>query len=302
MSSPAAAAVFVVAVGLSLGASAVLVARIERAGARLGLSEALLGLVAALAADGPEVTAAVTALLHGQHDIGAGVVLGSNVFNLAALIGLGAFAAGGIRLHRRVVIFEGTVALWVAALSIAAVAGLITPVAALVLALAVLGPCVYVSAVHPSGRPALRLPSRLRAWLAGAVAEEEEELAEAISPGTGGLRDVLAAVAALAVVLGASAAMERRPRSTVSDEIRFVQLTPPGSACSIAIGQGITDAAPGSGAGLQLVVPDIEAARGELVRRGAQVSEIQELAWGRFVFFADLDGRQVGRPATPPRG
>jgi cation:H+ antiporter len=209
MSSPAAAAVFVVAVGLSLGASAVLVARIERVGARLGLSEALLGLVAALAADGPEVTAAVTALLHGQHDIGAGVVLGSNVFNLAALIGLGAFAAGGIRLHRRVVIFEGTVALWVAALSIAAVAGLITPVVALVLALAVLGPYVYVSAVQPSGRSALRLPPRLRAWLAGAVAEEEQELSEAISPEKGGLRDVLAAVAALAVVLGASAAMER---------------------------------------------------------------------------------------------
>src|ERR1700684_4677807 len=97
MSSPVAAAVFVVAVGLSLGGSAVLVARIERVGARLGLSEALLGLVAALAADGPEVTAAVTALSHGQHDIGAGVVLGSDVFQPAARIGLGALAAGGNR-------------------------------------------------------------------------------------------------------------------------------------------------------------------------------------------------------------
>src|SRR6202522_935201 len=79
---------------------------------------------------------------------------------------------------------------------------------------------------------------------------------------------------------------------TVSDEIRFVQLTPPGSACSIAIGQGITDAAPGSVAGLQMVVPDIEAAHDELVKRGAEVSEIQELAWGRFVFFADPDGNK----------
>lgn len=79
---------------------------------------------------------------------------------------------------------------------------------------------------------------------------------------------------------------------TVSDEIRFVQLTPPGSACSIAIGKGITDAAPGSVAGLQMVVPDIEAAHDELVKRGAEVSEIQELAWGRFVFFADPDGNK----------
>jgi hypothetical protein len=157
-------------------------------GAWLGLSEALLGLVAALAADTPEVTSAVTALAHGQHDVGAGVVLGSNVFNLAALIGLGAMLAGGIKLHRRVVIFEGTGALWIAALSIAAVTGLITPVTALALALAVLAPYVYVSAVHPSGRSALPLPPRLRSWLAGAVAEEE--LADAIHP-AGAAREML---------------------------------------------------------------------------------------------------------------
>ena len=88
---------------------------------------------------------------------------------------------------------------------------------------------------------------------------------------------------------------------TVSDEIRFVQLTPPGSACSIAIGRGITDAAPGSVAGLQMVVPDIEAAHGDLVKRGAQVSEIQELAWGRFVFFADPDGNKWALQQLPPR-
>jgi predicted enzyme related to lactoylglutathione lyase len=89
---------------------------------------------------------------------------------------------------------------------------------------------------------------------------------------------------------------------TVSDEIRFVQLTPPGSACSIAIGMGITDAAPGSVAGLQMVVPDIEAAHDELVKRGAEVSEIQEMAWGRFVFFADPDGNKWAVQQLPPRG
>jgi cation:H+ antiporter len=209
MSSPWAVAVFMAAAALSLGASAVLVVRLERLGARLGLSGALLGLVAALAADTPEVTSAVTALAHGQHDVGTGVVLGSNVFNLAALIGLGAVVAGGIKLHRRVVIFEGTVALWIAALSIAAVTGLITPAAALILALAVLAPYVYVSAVRPAGRAALPLPPRLRSWLAGAVAEEEQELSGAIHPERGGLRDAAIAVLALAVVVAASAAMER---------------------------------------------------------------------------------------------
>jgi predicted enzyme related to lactoylglutathione lyase len=79
---------------------------------------------------------------------------------------------------------------------------------------------------------------------------------------------------------------------TVSEELRFVQLTPPGSACSIAIGQGITDASPGSVAGLQLVVPDIEAARAELSGRGVDVTDVQDFPWGRFVFFADPDGNR----------
>lgn len=77
---------------------------------------------------------------------------------------------------------------------------------------------------------------------------------------------------------------------TVSDEIRFVQLTPPGSACSIAIGKGITEAEPGSVVGLQLVVTDIEAARRELAGRGGDVSDVQDFPWGRFVYFADPDG------------
>ncbi len=77
---------------------------------------------------------------------------------------------------------------------------------------------------------------------------------------------------------------------TVSDEMRFVQLTPPGSACSIAIGKGLTDAAPGSVQGLQLVVKDIEAAHAELAGRGVEVSPVQDFPWGRFTFFKDPDG------------
>jgi predicted enzyme related to lactoylglutathione lyase len=77
---------------------------------------------------------------------------------------------------------------------------------------------------------------------------------------------------------------------TVSHELRYVQLTPPGSACSIAIGKGIVDSEPGSPAGLQLVVADINAAHTELVERGVEVSEVQELPGGLFVFFSDPDG------------
>jgi predicted enzyme related to lactoylglutathione lyase len=87
----------------------------------------------------------------------------------------------------------------------------------------------------------------------------------------------------------------------VSDEIRFVQLTPPGSACSIAIGKGLTDAEPGGVRGLQLVVADIVQTRNELVSRGTEVSEIQDFPWGRFVFFNDPDGNKWAVQQVPPR-
>jgi catechol 2,3-dioxygenase-like lactoylglutathione lyase family enzyme len=87
----------------------------------------------------------------------------------------------------------------------------------------------------------------------------------------------------------------------VNPELRFVQLTPPGSACSIAIGTGLVDSAPGSVKGLQLVVPDIEAARAELLERGAEVGEVQDFAWGSFVFFSDPDGNAWSVQQTVPR-
>jgi predicted enzyme related to lactoylglutathione lyase len=88
----------------------------------------------------------------------------------------------------------------------------------------------------------------------------------------------------------------------VSDEIRFVQLTPPGSACSIAIGKGVVDSPPGSLRGLQLVVGDITAARDALAERGVGVSDIQDFPWGRFVFFSDPDGNAWSVQEIPPRG
>jgi predicted enzyme related to lactoylglutathione lyase len=88
---------------------------------------------------------------------------------------------------------------------------------------------------------------------------------------------------------------------TVSDEVRFVQLTPPGSSCSIAIGRGLSDMPPGSVEGLQLVVDDVEAARAELADRGVEVSEVQTFPWGSFVFFSDPDGNGWAVQELPER-
>ncbi len=87
----------------------------------------------------------------------------------------------------------------------------------------------------------------------------------------------------------------------VSDELRFVQLTPPGSACSIAIGTGLGSMAPGSVQGLQLVVADVEAARAELFDRGVDVSDVQHYDWGSFVFFSDPDGNSWAVQQLPAR-
>ena len=87
----------------------------------------------------------------------------------------------------------------------------------------------------------------------------------------------------------------------VNESLRFVQLTPPGSACSIAIGEGIVDSAPGSVKGLQLVVANIEAARAELLARGATVSDVEVFDWGSFVFFEDPDGNRWSLQQVPVR-
>ncbi|MFL5871346.1 MAG: VOC family protein [Solirubrobacterales bacterium] len=87
----------------------------------------------------------------------------------------------------------------------------------------------------------------------------------------------------------------------VNEQIRFVQLTPPGSDCSIAIGTGLTEMEPGSVEGLQLVVDDADAARAELAQRGVEVGDVQEFPWGRFVFFADPDGNRWAVQQIPNR-
>ncbi|WP_104167238.1 glyoxalase superfamily protein [Cryobacterium sp. N22] len=87
----------------------------------------------------------------------------------------------------------------------------------------------------------------------------------------------------------------------VNEAMRFVQLTPPGSACSIVIGEGMTDMPPGSQRGIQMVVADADAARAQLVAAGVEASEVDEQAWGRFVYFADPDGNTWSLQQLPAR-
>jgi cation:H+ antiporter len=201
--------VFIAAAAVSLGASYILVTRLERIGERLGLSEGLLGVLAALAGDAPEITSAVTALATHQNKVGAGVVIGSNVFNLAALLGLGAVVAGRIALHRKVILLGGVVGVWIAVVCLVMVLGLIPAAVALVAALAALIPYLIVLGASRARLARIPLARRWAGWLAEAVSEEEAELEEVIHPAHGRGRDVAVAGVMLVIVVAASVAMEQ---------------------------------------------------------------------------------------------
>jgi len=200
---------FVLSAAASLAASWLLVSRLERVGARLGLSEALLGMLAAIAADAPEIATAVTAVARGDRRIGTGVVIGSNLFNLAALLGLAALIARRIALHRRVITLQGAVALWICAVTVAAVTGACSPLVALAAAVAVFAPYMAILGARHERMTRLGLRASWRRWLLAAIAEEELELESAISPRRGDARDAAMAGAAVLVVVAASIAMER---------------------------------------------------------------------------------------------
>ena len=198
---------FLVSAAVSLLASDQLVKALERLGADLGTPQVLLGLVAAVAADGPELTSTVTALLSGEHALGLGVLFGSNVFNIAALLGLGPILATRVSFHQRVVVMEGAAAIGVAVASVAAVSGALSPAPVLVLTLVFFVPYVVIAAV-PTQR--LPLPAASKRWLGEALREEVEETEDAYRPfwrASTRLAAVTATVAVL-VVIGASILME----------------------------------------------------------------------------------------------
>jgi len=202
------AVAFVLGAVVSLAASWVLIFRLERVAERLGLSEALLGIVAALAADAPEISASISALSQHQKAVGAGVVIGSNVFNLAALLGLGALVAGFIALHRKVILLSGAVGLGVALVCLGAIEGIVTPAASLGIALLLIVPYLFVLGLSKASLGRFPLPGRAIRWILSAVDEEELELKVAIRPLRGRPVDALVAFFALAAGIVASVTME----------------------------------------------------------------------------------------------
>jgi cation:H+ antiporter len=123
MSTPLAALCFLISLAATLAAAALFARRLDALGVRLGIPEAVLGLLTALAADGPELASGVTAMVRGEHGVGIGVLVGSNIFNLAAMVGLSALLAGSVRLDRPALLLEGAFALFVTAVAAAVLFG-----------------------------------------------------------------------------------------------------------------------------------------------------------------------------------
>ncbi len=194
---------------VALGASYILVTRIERLSASMHVSEAMLGVFVALAANSPEVTSAVTAFSRGQTTIGAGVVLGSNVFNLAALLGLSGIVAARIDLHRRVVVLEGLPAIWIALVTLGVMLTAWSPSVGLVLVVLVVVPYLVVSAGRAAWLRTLGVGHAGVEWLNAAVREEESELSPAHTQHVAHRRDAALAVASLVLVVGSSITMEQ---------------------------------------------------------------------------------------------
>ncbi len=206
---PLAVVVFLGCLAGTLGASDVLVRGLDRLGARLGLSEGLLGLLTALGADAPEISSALAALHAGARDVGVGVVLGSNIFNLAALLGLGAVLAGRVQARREGLLLDGGVALLVTLVGSALALGVIAPGSGAGLLALLFIPYVVILGVPPRRLAGFPLPPRLRRTVALAVSEVDVEAAEdpRVAQAAGPWGAALLVLPALVVIVAGSAGM-----------------------------------------------------------------------------------------------
>jgi cation:H+ antiporter len=201
VSTPPAILLFVGGLAVTVVSSIVLARELDRIGERLGFSEALLGILTAVGADAPEISSAVAAIVTGHNETGVGVVVGSNVFNIAALLGLSAVIAGSVHIHRHGLALVGSVAALTAVVGLLLVVRWIPPVAALGLALLVVVPYVILSSLR--AERVERLPAALR----NAVREEQRDARRDEFAGVGSAFDALILVPALAGVIGGATAM-----------------------------------------------------------------------------------------------
>lgn len=205
-STPLLLLVFAVAAACSILASGVLVVRLERIAHRLALTEAALGLLAALAADAPEIASSVTALIHHDQGVGVGIIVGSNLFNLAALLGVASLLSVSLPISRALSIYEGVPAVLLAVVAAAFLFRVVSASWTLVAVAAVTTPYVLF---------ALRGPQRIRGMSRGAslvrraLSEETADLDDVVPPTAARARDILEAVGSIVLVVAASTTMER---------------------------------------------------------------------------------------------
>lgn len=170
MAALIAAPLFICSLALTLAAARVFARRLDRLGLRFGLPEALIGLLTALAADGPEISTALVALVKGAHSVSVGVLVGSNVFNLAAMIGVSAVLAGSVRLSREALWLEGLVGALATITTAAVLCGWLAPLPAVVVLACVLVPYVFLLLCGPAWLSRVRVAGRLVEWVAGVLA------------------------------------------------------------------------------------------------------------------------------------
>lgn len=198
---------FAGALALTVVSSLVLIEVVERIGHRFRLSDSLVGILAALTADSPEISAAITAIHQGRARLGFGVVIGSNIFNVAMLLGLSAVVAGTVRVRRRAVLFAGGVASSLTAVVSALVFGVLAPIPAVLIALAVFSPYVAISALRPEQIDGLVPLASMRRFLTAALSSVEKDVRPEREPPKASRHDLYTLVPALAAVVLGSVVM-----------------------------------------------------------------------------------------------
>jgi cation:H+ antiporter len=208
MTPAAAIPVFLVSLGVMLAASAVFARRLDHIGLRLGLPETLLGLLTALAADAPEISSAISALVQNQHAVAVGVVVGSNAFNIAAMLGLSAVVTGRVRGRHEALELEAFVGLWLVAVTLAVVTGALGATAGSILVAAVVVPYVLLLAVGPRLARRLRLGAAESRFVRRSFGEGHRR-ARPLDSRREIVRLVLVLLAALALIVAGSVGVVR---------------------------------------------------------------------------------------------
>ena len=195
---------FLLALGVTLVAAALFADRLDRVGVRLGFTEALLGVLTAIAADSPELASSVAAILRGERDVGLGVVLGSNAFNLAAMVGVGAIIAGTVRPRRSSLAIESIVALALLGTAAALLVGGLPPIAALVVVVVILVPYITILVLGDLRVHLLPLPASVHGVLRDALGGGFSHPLPQPHTGSWWKPIALMAVALVAIIAGAT--------------------------------------------------------------------------------------------------